>query len=116
MIRWLDRRNRVHFVDISAADFTPPTSQHDYETLMDEIHALTAAGDWVIGVEVFRRLYAAVGFSLLVWPTRLPGVSHLMDWGYGIFARNRVKWFSRCDDSCGVRSEPTPVNPTNGSA
>ena len=115
MIRWLDRRNRVRFVDISAADFSPPTSEHDYETLMAEIHGLTAAGEWVIGVEVFRRLYAAVGFSLLVWPTRLPGVSHLMDWGYGIFARNRVKWFSRCNDSCGLRSEPTPVSPTSRS-
>ena len=74
---------------------------------MAEIHGLTAAGEWVIGVEVFRRLYAAVGFSLLVWPTRLPGVSHLMDWGYGIFARNRVKWFSRCND-CLLYTSPSP--------
>lgn len=99
-LRWLDRRDRLEFVDISHPDFEPPTPNHDFETLMAEIHARTPDGQWLTGVEVFRRLYSAAGLRLLVFPTRLPGISHLLDWGYRIFARNRVKWFGRCTVEC----------------
>lgn len=103
-LRKLDRHNRIRFTDISAPDFEPPTPGHSYEVLMAEIHGLTVEGEWLIGVEVFRRMYAACGFGIVVWPTRLPGISNAMDWGYRIFARNRVKWFGPCDDGCTLPS------------
>lgn len=54
-------------------------------------------------VEVFRQLYAAVGFGLLVWPTRLPGITHAMDFGYHIFAKNRLRLTGRCTtETCEV--------------
>ncbi len=43
----------------------------------------------VEGVEVFRRLYAAVGFGPVVALTRLPGVRGALDAGYRWFAKNR---------------------------
>jgi predicted DCC family thiol-disulfide oxidoreductase YuxK len=49
---------------------------------------------------VFRRLYAAVGFGPLVVLTRLPGISHLLEVAYRVFARNRLRWTGRCDDTC----------------
>ena len=71
------------------------------DELMDQIHGRLPDGSWVIGVEVFRRLYTAIGLSPLVGLTRLPVLSHLLDWGYRRFAKNRLKWTGRCGpESC----------------
>ena len=63
---------------------------------MAQIHGRLPDGSWIRGVEVFRRLYAAVGFGPLVSLTRLPVISQLLDWGYSIFARNRFRLTGRC--------------------
>ena len=69
---------------------------------MAEMHGRLPDGTWVRGVETFRRIYTALGLGPVVWLTRLPGVSHALDWGYRTFARNRVRLVGRCDaDSCG---------------
>jgi len=65
---------------------------------MDKIHGRLPDGTIIEGVEVFRRLYSAVGFSWLVWITRLPVVSNILNWGYQVFAKNRLKWTGRCKD------------------
>jgi len=65
-------------------------------------------GTLVEGVEVFRRLYAAVGFGPLVALTRLPGVAQLLDLGYRWFAKNRLRLTGRCaDGACELHSRPT---------
>jgi predicted DCC family thiol-disulfide oxidoreductase YuxK len=101
VLRRLDRRGRIRFTDIDAPGFEPPASGPALEDLMARIHARGSDGDWIDGVEVFRCLYAAVGFGPLVAVSRLPGISQLLDWGYAIFARNRTRWFGRCtSNSC----------------
>lgn len=45
---------------------------------MDEIHCRLPDGQWIVGVEFFHQPYIAVGFGLLVWPTRLPGISRAL--------------------------------------
>jgi len=65
---------------------------------MARIHARTSDGTWMQGVEVFRRLYTAVGFGALVAPTRLPGIAQLLDLGYRWFAKNRLRLTGRCAD------------------
>jgi predicted DCC family thiol-disulfide oxidoreductase YuxK len=67
------------------------------EALMDRIHGRLPGGEIIEGVEVFRRLYAAVGFEWAVKPTRLPGISGALDLAYRVFAKNRLKWTGRCD-------------------
>ena len=75
---------------------------------MDEIHGRLPGENgnpnrWIIGVEVFRQLYAAVGFGWLVWPTRLPGISHTLDLGYRVFAKHRLRLTGRCTkETCEV--------------
>lgn len=74
---------------------------------MDRIHGRLPSGELIEGVEVFRRLYAAVGFSWLVAPTRLPGVRHLLDAAYELFAKNRLRLTGRCVDGvCAVPPAP----------
>ncbi|MCA9646588.1 MAG: DUF393 domain-containing protein [Polyangiaceae bacterium] len=97
MLQKLDRRQRIRFTDIAAPEFDAAALGTDYLTLMDKIHGRLPNGEWITGVEVFRRLYSAVGLSPLVALTRLPGLSHGLDFAYERFAKNRLKWTGRCD-------------------
>lgn len=102
MLRWLDRRHRIVFTDIAAPGFDASALGRTQSALMDRIQGRLADGSWIEGVEVFRRLYGAVGFGPLIPLTRLPGVRHALDWGYERFAKNRLKWTGRCapDGAC----------------
>ena len=96
LLRWMDRKGRIRFTDIAAIDFTPADYGLTMQQFMDEIRGRLPDGSWLVGVEVFRRLYAAVGLGPLVMLTRLPGLSHTLDFGYRIFARNRLRLTGRC--------------------
>ena len=113
LLRKLDRRGRIRFTDIAAHGFDADAIGIPHEELMAEIHGRTSDGQWVRGVEVFRQLYAALGIGLspLVAMSRLPGLSHVLDWGYRVFARNRLRWTGRCKAGrCAVRTpEPRSV-------
>jgi hypothetical protein len=65
--------------------------------LMARIHGRLPDGAWIEGVEVFRRLYSAVGLGWLVAPTKLPLVRNFLNLGYRIFARYRLRLTGRCD-------------------
>jgi predicted DCC family thiol-disulfide oxidoreductase YuxK len=99
--RW-DRRGAIRFTDIDAAGFQAAPGQPGLDELMARIHAQLPDGRWIEGVEVFRRLYGAIGLGPLVALSRLPGVARLLDWSYSLFARNRRRLFGRCtSDTCG---------------
>ncbi len=104
--RW-DRRNAIRFTDIDAPDFKAMPGGPAADNLMARIHARLPDGTWIQGVEVFRRLYATIGLGPLVALSRLPGVSHALDWSYAVFARNRRRLFGRCtSDTCGPAPAP----------
>ncbi len=105
MLRRLDRRGRILFTDIAEPSFDPRQVGLSMKELMDRIRARLPDGTLIEGVEVFRRLYAAVGFSPVVALTRLPGISHGLDLAYGLFAKNRLKLTGRCEDgACEVET------------
>ena len=98
-IDWLRKRDRHHqidFVDIAAPSFVEEQYGRSFETLMAQIHGREPNGRWVIGVEVFRRLYQAAGFGPLVRLSRLPVVKQFLDLAYRIFARYRTRLTGRC--------------------
>lgn len=106
MLQWLDRRGRILFTDIAAPGFDPHVEAGmSMDDLMERIRGRLPDGTDIEGVEVFRRLYGAVGFGLLVPITRIPGISHALDFGYEVFAKNRLKWTGRCDDVCAAHTE-----------
>jgi predicted DCC family thiol-disulfide oxidoreductase YuxK len=107
MLRRFDRRRRIGFIDISARGFDAASIGLTQEALMDRIHGRLPDGTLIEGVEVFRRLYAAVGFAPVVALTRLPGISRLLDLAYGAFARNRLRLTGRCvDGACELHANP----------
>ncbi|WP_437203343.1 thiol-disulfide oxidoreductase DCC family protein [Planctomicrobium sp. SH664] len=106
LLRNWDRQQRIEFTDIANPQFQPAALGLSARALMDEIHARLADGTIIRGVEVFRRLYTAVGWGWLVALTRLPGMRQLLDWGYRIFARNRLRLTGRCSTD-GCRIDPS---------
>ena len=106
--RW-DRQSKIRFTDIDAPEFLESNCEKNYDELMEQMHGRLPDGTWVQGVEVFRRLYAAVGFGPLVWLTRWPVVSQLLDLGYRIFARNRLRLTGRCTSACAMPKKESTI-------
>lgn len=102
--RW-DRKNRIQFTNIASREFDPTSVGKTYDELMSQIYGRLPDGTLIQGVEVFRRLYAAVGFGPLIAITRWPGISQLLSVGYALFAKNRLRLTGRCRDGvCAVPS------------
>ena len=102
-LRRLDRHARIRFTDIAASDFDATSVGLSWTALMERIHGRMPDGTLVEGVEVFRQLYKAVGFGPLVALTRLPGIAQILNLGYRVFAKNRLRLTGRCvDDVCKV--------------
>ena len=106
-LRRRDRNDAIRFTDIAARDFDARALGKTQQQLMAQIHGRLPDGHFVRGVEVFRQLYAAVGFGWVVRLTRLPGISWLLDRGYHWFAKRRLALTGRCDnDVCALPRTP----------
>lgn len=103
MLRARDRQRRIRFTDISADGFDAGVTGASHQTLMARIHGRLPDGTIIDGVEVFRRLYAAVGFERAARLSRLPGVAPLLDAAYGAFAKRRLWLTGRCADGTCTR-------------
>ncbi|MET0794125.1 MAG: DUF393 domain-containing protein [Polyangiaceae bacterium] len=113
LLRRKDRAQHIRFTDIAAPGFDAEQLGVSWPTLMARIHGRLPDGTWLEGVEVFRRLYAAVGFGPLVAATRLPGVAQLLELSYRVFAKNRLKFTGRCDDAaCPAHRPPSQRFPS----
>ncbi|MFM7162371.1 MAG: thiol-disulfide oxidoreductase DCC family protein [Planctomycetaceae bacterium] len=97
-----DRGGRVLFTDITGAEFRPESTGLTWEQLMAELHGRLPTGEVTRGVETFRQLLLALDFRWTVGLSRLPGVRQVLDVGYGLFARNRLRLTGRCDTNCAV--------------
>jgi len=107
MLRRRDHRARIRFTDIAADGFDASAIGLTWEALMDRIHGRLPDGAIIEGVEVFRRLYAAVGFRALVTLSRAPVVSQLLDLAYRLFAKNRLRLTGRCaGGACELHQRP----------
>lgn len=110
LIRWLDKKKRVQFTDIASPSFSPEEYGKTMKALMDEIHGRLPDGTWILGVEVFRQIYSAIGLGLLVWPTRIFGVRHLLNGMYQLFAKHRLRLTGRCKKGvCDLESDSRKV-------
>ena len=114
MLDRLDRAGRIRFSDISVEGFDASAIGLSPSELMEKIHGRLRSGELIEGVEVFRRLYHAVGFRRLVRISRLPGIAGLLDVAYSLFAKNRLRLTGRCtDNACAI---PPPRQKGDASA
>ena len=102
-VSWLARRDRsgaVALEDIAAPGFDASRYGLHQKQLEGVIHAQLPNGRLVTGMEVFRRLYAAVGLGWLMAPTGWPILRPVFDWAYRLFARHRVRLGELVGRSC----------------
>lgn len=108
LVRRLDPGGRVRCTDIAAPSFDASPLGRSHEELMARIHGRLPDGRLVEGVEVFRRMYAAISPGVLgplVALTRLPPLSWALDASYRWFAKNRLRLTGRCtDDACSTHA------------
>lgn len=88
-LRMRNTAGHLLFADVWAPDFEGPPAGRTQQDLLTLIHARTADGRVVRGVEVFRLAYEAVGLGWVTSATRLPLVGPLADALYPVLARNR---------------------------
>ncbi len=91
-------RGLVAFVDIADESYKPKDNGNiDFKTAMGRIHAVLPDGTVVKNVEVFRRVYEALGMGWVYAITKLPIVGFVADSLYGIWADWRLKLTGRPD-------------------
>ncbi len=93
-VQWLNRRDKnawIFFEDISAPSFDAGRYGLEQSAVEGAIHGVMPDGTVITGVEVFRRMYAAVGLGWLLAPSRWPLLRQLTDRAYVAFARHRVR-------------------------
>ncbi|MBF2014709.1 MAG: DUF393 domain-containing protein [Rivularia sp. T60_A2020_040] len=91
-------RGKVMFVDIAADDYNPEENGGiDFETAMGRIHGVLPDGTVIKNVEVFRRVYEALGMGWVYAITKLPILGSLANFIYGIWADLRLKLTGRPD-------------------
>jgi predicted DCC family thiol-disulfide oxidoreductase YuxK len=79
----------LRFADVSAPEFNDVPVGTTMQDLLALIHARTADGRVIKGVEVFRLAYQAVGLKGISSAIRLPVLGRLAEWAYPLLARNR---------------------------
>ena len=115
-VTFLQRRDRrlhpdapqLAFVDINADDYNSAANGGiSYREAMGRIHALTADGQVLRDVAVFREAYRLIGLGWLYAPSAWPGLRQLADGLYGLWAQWRLPLTRRpsLDQLCSCRSE-----------
>ncbi|MBV6626093.1 MAG: DUF393 domain-containing protein [Rivularia sp. (in: Bacteria)] len=89
-------RGKVAFVDIAADDYNPEENAGiDFETAMGRIHGILPDGTVIKNVEVFRRVYEALGMGWVYAITKLPILGAIANFIYGIWADLRLRLTGR---------------------
>jgi predicted DCC family thiol-disulfide oxidoreductase YuxK len=94
LMKLVNRKERLQFIDFSISSYH--SFDHELSTcdLGKVIHARWSDGSIIMGVEVFREMWEAIGLGFLARFSRLSGINTLLVKAYAWFARNRL-WLTR---------------------
>eukprot|EP01041_Mallomonas_annulata_P008961 gene8961-18547_t len=100
-VKFLQKRDidgKIKFTDISSPDYNPVDHGNvKFEDGMRKIRAVLPDNSVVIGVEVFRKTYEAIGLGWVFEVTNIPFIGRVADSLYDIWAENRLKITGRGD-------------------
>jgi predicted DCC family thiol-disulfide oxidoreductase YuxK len=102
-LRGWDRAGRIAFVDIAGAGFSPEPLGVSLQALNTELHARTADGRMLAGVDSILAAYTVVGQGWRVLPLRVAVLRPALSALYRGFARNRYRlsaWLGRSAPAC----------------
>lgn len=82
--------DRIDFVDITGAGFSPTAEALDAVAVRRHLHVRRADGSLAVGVDAFVAIWETIPrYGMLARLARFPGVNTLLKIGYRIFARVR---------------------------
>ena len=84
-----DHANKLYLIDCSDKNFVAPENAPSVQAMLQLIHAQTPDGNWLVGVPVFRLVYAAVGFHQVADFLGKPLIKRIMNKLYPHTARHR---------------------------
>ncbi|RJG47739.1 thiol-disulfide oxidoreductase DCC family protein [Motilimonas pumila] len=90
-IKRRDIDNAISLEDINAQDFSERFPHIDVTKANDILHAETADGKLLLGLDVTYEAWSLVGKGCLVGLLRKPLIKPFADQGYLLFAKNRYK-------------------------
>lgn len=101
-VRFLKKRDGgrglVKFVDIAADNYSAEENAGiDYETAMGRIHGVLPDETIVRDIEVFRRVYEALGMGWVYAMTKVPLIGAIANRIYQIWAKFRLTLTGRPD-------------------
>ncbi|WP_407310715.1 thiol-disulfide oxidoreductase DCC family protein [Pseudomonas sp. nanlin1] len=110
-VNWLRRHaspQRLQLVDISAADFDPAATGKSQQTLSECLHARSADGQWLTGIDATLWSWRAAGVGKWAAPLAWKPLRPLFLLAYAVFKRARphLAWLPhpdggrRCKDTC----------------
>jgi predicted DCC family thiol-disulfide oxidoreductase YuxK len=98
-VNFLQKRdidNLIRFTDLNSPDYN--SADHGnvkFKEGMRKIRAVLPSGQVVIGIEVFRQTYEAIGLGWVFALTKIPFIGKLADQVYDIWAENRLRLTGR---------------------
>lgn len=124
-VRWLERDAdpaRLLLVDISAVDFHPKGLDRDITQLRRRLHARSASGVWLTGVDATYWSWRLAGHGRWAAPLGWRPLRPLLLLGYQLFSvlRPHLYWLphpdgaSRCGTQCNVPQKPPQKSDTPG--
>ncbi|WP_229215540.1 thiol-disulfide oxidoreductase DCC family protein [Duganella sp. CY15W] len=105
-LRQQDKTGGLDFCDIAAADFSPSALGVSMAALNTEIHARTADGRLLTGIDCLVAAYIAIGRGWQVAPLRLPVLRPVFVAMYRALARNRYRLSACADGACTTARRP----------
>lgn len=110
-LRGWDHASRLDFADIAAPGFVPPPGA-SMQALDTEMHARTADGRLLVGIDSLLAAYTLVGRGWMVAPLRMRLLRPAFAALYRGFARNRYRisgWLGRPGCTDGVCAYKHPL-------
>eukprot|EP00210_Caulerpa_lentillifera_P001385 g1332.t1 len=92
-------QNKISFVNIASEEYNPVENQGiTYGQAMGRIHGILPNGQVIVGVEVFRRCYEAIGLGWIYALTKMKPLERVANMVYDIWARYRLPITGRSSD------------------
>jgi len=116
-VRWLERQAdpaKLLLVDISAPDFNPDGLGCELNQLQRRLHARSASGQWLTGVDATYWSWRLAGHGVWAAPLGWRPLRPLLLLAYWLFslARPHLDWLphpegaSRCGTQCNLADKP----------
>ena len=101
-----DKIGNLNFVDINSSNSSFEYEYGiSYKQAMERIHAVKSDGSIIRDVMVFQEAYSLIGLGWIYAPTKLPIIDSIIQYIYGLWAKNRLRITFRpsIEDLCSTR-------------